>query len=89
MGIFEHDSVRQHLLNDGKAREHLLAMDVFPKQRTIDTQSWTHINNYYLENAPETLEASSRSEISEELPLFEVKYPNTRLSPPSTTMVII
>ncbi|MBR9860392.1 VCBS repeat-containing protein [bacterium] len=87
LGMYENDNVRAALHKPGPGGQLVNEAEVFPKAQLIDTASWRKIKNYYLQNAPEHLNAARTKSIPQELKLFEVKYPSIKRSPPGATMV--
>ncbi|MGB3588015.1 MAG: hypothetical protein WBA23_15810, partial [Tunicatimonas sp.] len=88
LGIYEHDSVRQVLLEAGIGGERVDQAGVYPTQPIIDQDQWQAIQAYYLDRAPDSLSVDV-PEIAVGLSHFQVQVPSYRLSPPSTTMVKI
>ncbi|WKN45570.1 FG-GAP repeat domain-containing protein [Tunicatimonas pelagia] len=87
-GIYEHDSVRQSLLEAGLGGARVDQARIYPTQPIINQDQWQAIQDYYLDQAPDSLSVA-KPEISVGLPDFRVQIPSYRLSPPSTTMVKI
>lgn len=88
LGIYEHDSTRQSLLEAEVGGKRVDQADVYPAQQVVDQDQWQAIQDYYLDNAPDSLLVVT-PETSVGLPHFQVQVPSYRLSPPSTTMVKI
>lgn len=61
---------------------------VFRKNTVLSAADWAAIQDFYLQNAPEEMEAP-KPVVEQNLPQFEVRFPDYFLSPPSTTMVKI
>jgi hypothetical protein len=85
-GIYHDESERNDLIEDGSGGQAVLAANIFPEQRQIDSITWKKIVQYYLRNAPDKLPEQKRGEM-EKLELFEVREPGLVLSPPSSTLV--
>ncbi|MEM6380438.1 MAG: VCBS repeat-containing protein [Bacteroidota bacterium] len=89
LGIYEKDSERKDLFEEGPAKETVEASGLFPETPQIAPKDWAAIQAYYLEVAPTQLPHVDTLEIIQDLPQFTVEIPETQLSPPSTTMVSI
>ncbi len=61
---------------------------VFRKNTPLSADDWAAIRDFYLQNAPEKMEPP-KPIVEQNLPQFEVRFPNYFRSPPSTTMVKI
>lgn len=61
---------------------------IFKKESTLTKAEWGAIRQFYLKNAPEKLPPTT-IQIGKNLPLFEVKFPDHLLSPPSTVFIEI
>lgn len=88
LGIYEHDSIRQSLLEIGVGRERVDQAGIYPAQPVINQDKWQTIQDYYLKYAPDSISVST-PEISVSLPNFQVQVSSYQLSPPSTTMIKI
>ncbi len=60
---------------------------VFPEEKLISDAVWNSIQNFYLAAAPKQLAAGLTYDSLERTPLFNAKFPNYFLSPPSSTLV--
>lgn len=87
LGIVEHDSLIDVLLEDGPGRDIVKRTGVFPEKPMLSNEEWEQIKNYYLSNAPEKLQAPPAKTINKDLKQFEVLIPEYKLSPPSVTYV--
>jgi hypothetical protein len=87
MGIYI-DTLRDDLIEGGKAGELIRAAGVFPEEPSISLQDWQKIVDYYVSEAPETLPEQERPE-RKIAPLkgFKVKVPEFRTQPPMTTYI--
>ncbi len=88
LGIYEHDSIRQSLLEAGLGGVRVDQAGIYPTQPIINQDQWQAIQDYYLDQAPDSL-SFTKTEVSVGLANFQVQIPSYRLSPPSTTMVKI
>jgi hypothetical protein len=59
---------------------------IFRKKSSLAIAEWAAIRQFYLKNAPEQLERAGL-DIKKQLPLFEARFPDHLLSPPSTVFV--
>lgn len=89
MGIYPDDSTRKSLLEAGLAGQIVSQSNVFPESPTLQQADWEKIRQYYLQNAPESLDAPDTLPIKQGLAHFKLKTPSFKLSPPSTTMIKI
>ncbi|MCC6185797.1 MAG: VCBS repeat-containing protein [Chitinophagaceae bacterium] len=87
LGIVEHDSLLTVLFEEGPGGEKAKKSGYFPAKPMLSQQEWTKLKNYFLQNAPEQLQAPKTKTISKDLTLFEVKIPEHKMSPPSATFV--
>jgi hypothetical protein len=87
LGVFSDSITRQDLLNQNTNRKLLVEKQIFPDQPIPDSISWAEINAFYLKYAPEKLPEIPPRKMNSPLPHFEVVLPETRLSPPGTSLV--
>lgn len=87
LGIVEHDSLIKVLFEDGPGGDKAKQSGYFPKKPMLSTEEWTTLKAYFLDNAPEQPIAPKAKKITKDLSLFEVKIPDTKMSPPSATFV--
>lgn len=85
-GIYADDNERNSLIEEGTGGDFVQASNVFPESRTIDSLTWHRISQYYLHNAPDKMDKQEEGELAL-TKIFEVKTPDLRLSPPSSTMI--
>ncbi len=87
MGIYQRDAVRNSLLGEGEEVDLVEKANIFPKDRRISEKNWDAIKTFYLEEAPESLSATTKDTAISIMDQFNVLVSPFRLSPPSTTMV--
>ncbi len=86
-GIYRDSTERTALFESNRGGELVRASNLFPAAPTIDSLDWLAIQNYYLENAPDTLPSPPVAKITKTLPQFEVIIPSQKVQVPSSTMV--
>jgi len=86
MGIYPADSVRQSLIEAGSAGELVRNAEIFPEEPLLNEAQWAAIQQFYLKNAPDSLQMPVASS-SASLDLFQPRFPDYQLSPPSTTLL--
>ena len=89
LGMGINDSVEEIIYEKGKAGKELRAAGIFSERPLLAENEWQAIQDYFLDQAPETLPYPALSPLKDSLALFEVKLPQLRLSPPSTTYIKI
>ena len=89
LGIYANDSVRPTLIEAGPGGARVEQAGAYPTEPQITEAEWTAIQEYYLQEAPTTLDTTTHAPLTIGLPHFQVQVPSFRLSPPSTTMVKI
>lgn len=87
LGIVEHDSLIDVLLEDGPGREIVKQSGIFPEKPMLSNEEWESIKTYYITNAPENPIAAQPKTITKRLKNFDVIIPEYKLSPPSVTFV--
>lgn len=88
LGIYENDTVRNSLIEEGEGGNQVEMSGLFPLQALITDEEWQQIMDYYLDNAPEKIEVLPKQIAIGKLP-FKVYKPPFKVTPPSTTMVKI
>lgn len=88
LGIYEHDSIRKTLFEPGRAEQLVAAANIFPEKQVIKENEFNKIKQYYLDNAPQSLNTEEKKSL-ELSNTFKVTIPGYRLSPPSATLVKI
>ncbi len=86
LGFYSSAQERAALLEQGPAEAYLKAAGVFPEQPQMDSTEWLRIQQFYLENAPDSLRLPVQQPPAE-LVQFEPEFPDAFLSPPSTTYI--
>ncbi len=86
-GIYENDTIRNTLIEEGQGGVAVEQAKVFPAEPTLGKEIWEKIQAFYLENAPEALVMPEYPALEKDLKQFDVKPSPLRLSPPSSTMV--
>jgi hypothetical protein len=86
MGIYEKQS-RSELLEKGPAQQIVLTANVYPAEPKLREEDWEAIKAFYLSEAPEKLPVIQRDDSLEVRVLFKATSPETRISPPMSTMV--
>ncbi len=86
LGIYSDTVTRQSLIESGPAEAKVLAANVYPEGRLIDSTSWEKIKHYYMSNAPENPIETEQLAITEG-GQFKAVRPAFGLTPPSTTML--
>lgn len=89
LGIYPDDTTRQSLIEKGEAEASVLAANVFPEQAQISAEDWEAIQAFYLAKAPADFPPYEIAAVEPNQQQFELKIPEYRLSPPSSTMVHI
>lgn len=74
------------LAADPAGRGHLLAANVYPTELLVSDEDWAVIRAYYLERAPVALPGLLAPDTTRSQ-LFQARYPNAFLSPPSGSYV--
>lgn len=87
LGVIEHDSLINVLVEDGPGREIVEQSGIFPKKPILNESEWQAIKAYYIDEAPEALALPPETQINKGLKSFEVLIPDFKLSPPSVTYV--
>lgn len=88
-GIYANDTIRDWLLEGGRAGQIVEQQQVFPKTPIIDSLIFGKISRYYLEQAPEQLTLEKREPIRKGLPHFRLKKPSSKTKNAMTLMVKI
>ncbi len=87
LGLYEGGTItRQALLEAGPGGAKVAQAKVFPEAPLIDTASWQKIKAYYLRHAPEDFGPPQLLPL-DDTRVFQARFPNYALSPPSTTLV--
>jgi len=89
MGIYADTKTRATLIEPGLGGQVVEQAGVFPLKPTISEREWKAIQAFYLSRAPEALTLKNGAPVDTLLHRFEVKIPDWRIAPPSTTMVSI
>lgn len=87
LGIYPKPEFRATLIENGPGGARVEAANIYPKSPTLDLDQWKAIQAYYLAEAPEQLKLPKPLPITKDLRRFIARIPDTRLSPPSTTLV--
>ncbi len=88
MGVYQNDRQREELIEQGEATQRVILADIFPQTPRIDRESWKAIQQFYLDQAPQKLTATSfNNNVNVQSKRFEVNLSPYRLSPPSSTYV--
>lgn len=85
-GIYNNQAERNDLIEDGSGGTEVLAANIFPETRQVDSLTWYRVSQYFLHHAPEAMDLQELPEM-ELTELFQIKIPELALSPPSSTMV--
>lgn len=80
MGIYSNPKDRSELI-ESQAIEYL-----YPKEPILELDDWERIKEFYLSNAPDSLEVN-KSEIKVGLDNFKVLIPDFKIASPSSTLV--
>ena len=89
LGVFPDDTTRSSLIEKGLAEEKVVAAGIFPDKPQISKEDWAAIQAFYLKNAPQDFPPYEIAAVEPNQQQFDLKLPEYRLSPPSTTMVHI
>lgn len=88
MGIYKGGKRPDSLFEEGAGGKFVREAGIFPKEPVLSKEHWEKIVAYYMEEAPSELpSASPHSDVTMNLPGFEVHRPAFRFEPPRTTMV--
>ncbi|MEL6867454.1 MAG: VCBS repeat-containing protein [Bacteroidota bacterium] len=87
LGIYPNDSIRADLLGQAAEASLIEKRQIYPKGPRLDAAEWEAIKRFYLKQAPASLPIPKTTKIHPELPNFQTRMPNFRLSPPSTTFI--
>ncbi|MCB0521049.1 MAG: VCBS repeat-containing protein [Saprospiraceae bacterium] len=85
-GVLPMDSAGTAFIEPAALATALQNPNVMRKETPLSRTEWAAICDFYLKNAPPRLEPSN-VDIEQQLPLFEAKFPDHFLSPPSSVMV--
>lgn len=86
LGIYPNDSIRATLIEEGPGGNIVEEANIYPRTTLLGPDLWEKIQQYYLDNAPQTLPGIPAKNLNENLTLFKYKPANYRLSPPSVTL---
>lgn len=87
-GRYDSTLTRESFFENGGGRERLEASGLFPAKPTIADSIWDQIEEFYLSNAPDSLDyPEPRVLVEDELP-FAVKRPELKVQIPSTTLAL-
>lgn len=90
MGIYEGGERPDSLIEPGAAGRIVKEKGVFPGTAQLSREKWEKIEEYYLQEAPETLPPPpDHPEITVGLDEFRLRLPSFRRKPPVTTLVNI
>lgn len=89
MGIYQDEQERNTLLEQGVGGTLVNAANIYPITPTIEKEDWEAIQQFYLTTAPEELIPDSITQALETTSIFQPKFPDLFLSPPSTTLASI
>lgn len=89
-GIYANDTLRDWILEGGRAGQIVEQRGIFPLTPTLDTLIFQKISTYYLEEAPARLALKEREEsVRVGLPYFNLRKPGGKTKNPMTLMVKI
>lgn len=86
LGIYNTPEEREALFEKNEGGQIVRESNLFPENRVIDALDWDAITNYYITNAPETLEIPAKKNITKDLSQFTVRVPDQKMQFPSSTM---
>ena len=86
-GRYSPDLPRTLFVNEEAGGSFVERSGLFPMEPTMDDETWQAIEQYYIENAPSSLNIA-KANVSDEPPPFEIVVPSVQISPPSTTMIV-
>jgi len=86
MGFYSSKIEREQLIERDKNGKYLISENIFPNHEIISIENWQAIQNYYINNAPESLKITPQN-ISVNDQLFKAIIPPNKFNIPSTTMV--
>ena len=89
MGKYEFPEERAELLESEAVAQWIEARGLYPVQPTISDLHWKAIEQYYVQQAPSSLQTDHHPNITPELPHFRFRTPAYEYSPPSTTLIDI
>lgn len=87
LGIYEHDTVRAALFEQGLGGQQVRERGVFPERPLLAPKAWRKIKDFYLTHAPDSLPLPPAQPVTVGLKHFRTRVPAWHLSPPSATMV--
>lgn len=87
LGHYDAENTREKLIEDGPAEHLVLAQNIFPEGKLIDSASWDKIKSFYLENSPASLPKAQHLPIAKTNKTFAPIRPAYALSPPSVTAI--
>lgn len=85
LGHYDAENTRDKLIEDGPAESLVLARNIFPESKLIDSISWEKIKSFYLENSPVALPKAKQLPIAKSNETFTPIRPAYQLNPPSVT----
>ncbi|WP_421948764.1 FG-GAP repeat domain-containing protein [Phaeodactylibacter xiamenensis] len=86
LGHYPDADTRQQLIESGPGGQAVKARRIFPEQPLIDSATWLAIQGFYLENAPTVWDLPAILAL-DTTSLFQARFPDYFLSPPSTTLI--
>ncbi|MBV6644490.1 MAG: VCBS repeat-containing protein [Cyclobacteriaceae bacterium] len=87
LGVYENDSVRATLIEDGPGGKRVTSKNIFPEEQLIENEKWDAIQRYFVENAPDSFPPAKHKISLPVTKLFRPVPTTMSLTPPSTTLV--
>ena len=89
LGVYTDEDPRSSLLGKGQEAQILEKANIYPVKSVIKAEDWNSIVQYYIDKAPAVLpdNVNRIGGISKSLELFNTRFPDYKMSPPSTTLV--
>lgn len=90
LGVLPTDSIEGGFIETAAKQEAFNNPLLFRKNPTLSKKEWTAIQQYYLKNSPVELPVAEQIKYQKtDEGLFDIKFPDIYLSPPSTTYIEI
>ena len=89
LGIYAREGARAELLAAQSGADSIIARRIFPEKPLLSPSEWQKIQDFYLQQAPDTLSRTKTLPVQMGLAYFEPQKPGLKCSPPSTTLAKI
>ncbi|GAB5466626.1 MAG: hypothetical protein Kapaf2KO_20620 [Candidatus Kapaibacteriales bacterium] len=90
MGLYDNPKRRDSLLgNDPEVKKALLEGNIYPENPMLSEETYQIIYDYYINNAPMSIEKFIGEKVPLDQKVFKVREPEQRVKIPSTTMAYL